>query len=84
MNCFSCWNIDGVTAVKIVLSKHSQKGKANNHFIAEVKGLVGINQQITSFISTFSEKINKYGYSIPNPKVVLEEENNFFEELSEN
>lgn len=72
MNCFSCWNLDGVTAVKIILSKHSQKGKASNSFIAEVKGLVGISQQITSFLNTFSEKINKYGYSIPSPKVVLE------------
>lgn len=43
INCFGCWNLDGVTAVKISLSKHSQKGKLKESFIAEIKGLVGVN-----------------------------------------
>ena len=34
MDCFGCWNLDGVTAVKIILSKHSQKGKMKDTFIA--------------------------------------------------
>jgi hypothetical protein len=72
INCFGCWNLDGVTAVKISLSRHSQKGKMKDNFVAEVRGLVGINQQITSFLNIFSEKINRYGYSVSTPKVMLE------------
>ena len=60
MNCFGCWNMDGVTAVKISLSKHSQKGKLKECFIAELKGLVGVNAQIASFLEVFNDKIVQY------------------------
>ena len=66
--------MDGVTAVKISLSKHSQKGKLKESFIAELKGLVGVNAQIASFLEVFNDKISKHGLSQPAPKVMLEEE----------
>lgn len=72
MNCFGCWDLDGVTAVKIILSRHSQKGRLKESFIAEIKGLVGVNDQITSFLEVFNEKISKYGLSQPAPQIMME------------
>ena len=62
MNCFGCWNIDGVTVVKITLSKHTQKGSLKNSFIAEVKGLVGIHLKIKAFIESFRARAQSNGY----------------------
>jgi hypothetical protein len=84
MNCFGCWNLDGVTAVKISLSKHSQKGRLKDSFVAEIKGLAGMSQQISSFISVFSERINKYGYSTAAPKIMMEEDHDFLEDFTQN
>lgn len=71
INCFGCLGIEGVTAVKINLSRHSKKGKTKDSFVAEVKGLAGISHHVSSFLEVFAEKVSKHGYSLPAPKVLL-------------
>lgn len=63
MNCFGCWNVDGVTVIKITLSKHTQKGTLKNRFIAQIKGLLGISLKVKDFIEKFRQSVQTKGYN---------------------
>jgi hypothetical protein len=43
INCFAWYQSDHFTAIKIVMSKQSKKGSMKDCYIADIKGLVGIN-----------------------------------------
>ncbi len=50
-----------MTAIKVSLSKQSQKGKISDNFIAELRGLAGDNKEVSRFVSAFSEGVSKQG-----------------------
>jgi len=54
INCLTWWQLEGVTAVKIMLSKHVKKGELKDSCVAEVKGMVGMNNHIQMFLGKFA------------------------------
>jgi hypothetical protein len=53
INCLTWWHVEGVTAIKLTLSKHSQRGTFKHNCVAEVKGLAGSPLQIKQFLIAF-------------------------------
>lgn len=61
VNCLAWFESDQFTAVKIVLSKQSKKGTIHSNYVAEVRGLVGIQSDIKQFINQYRLDIAKLG-----------------------
>lgn len=76
INCLSWWHVEGVTAIKLTLSKHTLRGTFKQNCIAEVKGLAGCPSQIKQFLTAFKDKITRKGYSLPSPKILMDENQN--------
>jgi len=76
INCLTWWHVEGVTAIKLTLSRHSQRGTFKQNCVAEVKGLAGNNRQIQQFLKSFNDIINRKGYCLSEPKILMEEGQN--------
>ncbi len=73
INCCSWFDNSKFTAVKIVLSKRTRKGSFNDSFIAEIKGLVGVENDIQRFVSSFEKAVTKLGLISSESKIMLSE-----------
>ena len=71
VNCCSWFQSDAFSAIKIILSKQSRKNALKDTYIAEVKGLVGISTELTSFMNSFENKLTKLGVSMNTSNVML-------------
>jgi hypothetical protein len=73
INCCSWWQSDQFTAVKILLAKQTRKGDLGSQMVAEVKGLVGAQTEMQSFLKLFKQKVEKLEDGPALTKLILTE-----------
>ena len=56
------------------MSKQSRKGNVKDIFFAEIKPLVGLEREISQFITLYKQKMNRFGITENHTKIMLSAE----------